>query len=207
VATEAFGNAAYNGVRGRDATVAEQNNGIQRIGAGTSRHTLVAELTRSEEWAANVVDQMYLDTLGRVADGAGRDFWIDQLRSGMTVARMAALFYGSPEYIAKEGNDIERWITDLYGELLDRAPDSGGLAYWVSEYDRTDSGSVALRFYQSDESRRTRVQNLYRELLDRGSDLGGETFWAGVLANGDDLALAANLAASDEYFERAAATN
>ena len=60
-----------------------------------------------------------------------------------------------------------------------------------------------MRFYQSDESRRTRVQALYQELLGRGTDNGGETFWAGVLSNGDDLALAANLAASDEYFNRA----
>lgn len=203
----AFADAAYTDFIGRSATAAEKNNWIQRIGAGATRYELVAELTRSEEWAANVVDQMYLDTLGRRPDDGGRAFWIDQLGGGMTVARMAALFYGSPEYIAAEGNDIERWITDLYAELLERAPDSGGLAYWVSEYDRTSPGSVALRFYQSDESRRARVQRLYGDLLDRGTDQGGETFWAGVLANGDDLALAANLAASDEYFDRAAATN
>ncbi len=199
-----FANAAYTDFLGRAATAAEKNNWIQQINAGTTRHELVAELTQSDEWAANVVDGMYLDTLGRVPDAGGRAFWVDQLRNGTSVARMAALFYGSPEYIAEEGNQLDRWITDLYYELLQRQPDGGGLSYWVSETNRTTSGSVALRFYQSDESRRARVQALYQSLLGRASDAGGETFWAGVLANGDDLALAANLAASDEYFDKAA---
>lgn len=201
---ELFANAAYNDFIGRDATASEQNNWIQRISAGATRYQLVAELAESDEWAANVVDGMYLDTLGRTPDEGGRAYWIDQLRDGTSVARMAALFYGSPEYIAQEGNQLDRWIADLYAELLGRQPDDGGLSYWLSETDRTTSGSVALRFYQSDESRRARVQALYQALLGRGSDASGEDYWAGILMNGDDLALAANLAASDEYFNNAA---
>jgi len=200
----AFADAAYNDFIGRDASAAEKNNWIQRISTGASRFELVAELTQSDEWAANVVDGMYLDTLGRTPDAGGRAYWINQLRDGMSVARMAALFYGSPEYIAQEGNQLDRWITDLYAELLNRQPDGGGLEYWLSETGRTTSGSVALRFYQSDESRRARVQALYQDLLGRNTDAGGEEYWAGVLLNGDDLALAANLAASDEYFDKAA---
>lgn len=201
---DAFANAAYNDFIGRDATASEKNNWIQRINSGSSRYELVAELTQSDEWAANVVDEMYYDTLGRGPDAGGRAYWINQMREGMSVARMAALFYGSPEYIAKEGNDLGRWITDLYSELLDRQPDGGGLTFWVDQTNETTSGSVALRFYQSDESRRARVQALYQSLLGRGTDIGGEDFWAEVLLNGDDLALAANLAASDEYFDKAA---
>lgn len=203
-AIESFADAAYNDFMGRDATASEQNNWVQRIAAGSTRYQLVAELAESDEWAANVVDGMYLDTLGRTPDAEGRGFWIDQLRNGTSVARMAALFYGSPEYIAQEGNQLDKWIADLYAELLGRQPDSGGLSYWLSETDRTTSGSVALRFYQSDESRRARVQALYAALLGRGSDVSGEDYWAEILLNGDDLALAASLAASDEYFDNAA---
>ncbi len=199
----AFVNVAFNDFLGRDATAAEKSAWIDRISGGASRSSLVNELARSDEWAANVVDEMYQDTLGRNADGAGRDFWIDQLQSGTAVARMAALFYGSPEYLENEGNSVDRWISDLYDELLDRDPDASGRSYWVSETGRTSTGSVALRFYQSDESRRARVQALYRELLGRSTDEGGENFWSNVLANGDDLALAANLAASNEYFTNA----
>ena len=199
----AFADAAHLDFLGRAANTSEKNAWVQRVNAGTSRHQLVAELAQSDEWAANVVDGMYLDTLGRDPEPAGRAFWVSQLQNGMSVAKMAALFYGSPEYLANEGNDVDRWITDLYSELLERAPDGGGLNYWVAETGRTNPGSVALRFYQSDESRRARVQTLYGQLLGRGTDIGGEDFWSGVLANGDDLALAANLAASDEYFANA----
>jgi len=196
------GNYAYRDRRARKGEF--RKLWIQRINAGTTRYQLVAELTTSDEWAANVVNKMYFDTLGRNGDAGGRAYWISQLQDGMSVARMAALFYGSPEYIAGEGNRLDRWITDLYGELLARQPDAGGLNYWVNETDRTTPGSVALRFYQSDESRRARVQALYQDLLGRGTDAGGEQFWADVLLNGDDLALAASLASSDEYFDKAA---
>ncbi len=199
----AFAHAAHNDFIGRDASGSETTRWINRLNAGASRYDLVAELAKSDEWAAHVVNQMYVDTLGRGADDAGRAFWIHRLQDGMSVAEMASLFYGSPEYLAAEGNQLDRWITDLYGELLVRSPDSGGLSFWVGEVGRSNPGSVALRFYQSDESRRARVQALYLDLLDRRSDRGGEDFWAEVLLNGDDLALAANLASSDEYFDNA----
>lgn len=199
----AFADAAFNDFLGRDANSTEINRWIRRLNAGESRYDLVAELAKSDEWAANVVEQMYLDTLGRGPDAPGRGFWISQLQGGMSVAKMAALFYGSPEYLATEGNQVDRWISDLYSELLIRNPDSGGLSYWVGEVNRTNAGSVALRFYQSDESRRTRVQRLYRDLLGRPSDRGGEDYWSVVLQHGDDLALAADLAGSDEYFAKA----
>jgi hypothetical protein len=199
----AFANAAFNDFVGRDATQAEKDLWVARILGGSSRNSLVADLAQSDEWAANVVDKMYQDTLGRNADPAGRAFWVDQLQHGTSVARMAALFYGSPEYIETQGNRIDRWITDLYGELLDREPDGSGRDFWISETGRTSPGSVALRFYQSDESRRARVQALYLRLLGRSTDRSGEDHWVAVLANGDDLTLAANLAASDEYFTNA----
>lgn len=198
-----FADAAFEDFVGRAPSAAETDAWIRRMNAGDTRFELVSELTRGTEWAANVVDEMYRDTLGRRPDPTGRAFWIAQLGRGMSVARMAALFYGSPEYLAREGNRVDRWIGDLYDELLERRPDGAGLSYWVAETGRSNPGSVALRFYQSEESRRARVQALYRQLLGRRSDESGETYWAGVLANGDDLALAASLAASDEYFDRA----
>lgn len=199
----AFVNAAFNDFIGRNATPAEKDLWINRILGGTNRGDLVSDLAQSDEWTTNVVDQMYQDTLGRNADAAGRSFWIDQLRQGTSVAKMAALFYGSPEYIENEGNRVDRWISDLYRELLDRASDADGRSFWINETGRTSPGSVALRFYQSDESRRARVQALYLDLLGRSTDRAGEDYWVSVLANGDDLALAANLGASDEYFTNA----
>lgn len=190
---------AYRDFLGRAATAAEKSSWSDKLNSGTSRYSFVLSLAGSTEWTAFVIDQMYLNTLGRPADDAGRSFWISKLQSGMSVAQVASLFYGSAEYVAKEGNSHERWITDLYEELLYRGPDSGGLSYWMSQVQATSTGSVALRFYQSEESRRTRVAELYERLLGRGPDSAGHAYWASVLLGGDDISLAASLASSDEY--------
>jgi GH25 family lysozyme M1 (1,4-beta-N-acetylmuramidase) len=62
---------------------------------------------------------------------------------------------------------------------------------------------VAYDFYQSNESRHTRVAALYQALLGRAPDQGGWDYWAGVILPRGDLALAANLASSDEYYGNA----
>ena len=62
---------------------------------------------------------------------------------------------------------------------------------------------VAGSFYQSVESRRTRVAGLYGTLLDRAPESAGLEFWADRILVDGDLALAADLAASDEYHARA----
>ena len=64
-------------------------------------------------------------------------------------------------------------------------------------------GVVAGVFYQTEESRRRRVQNLYRDLLGRGTDPGGETFWSNLLITQDDLVLAVYLVSSDEFYASA----
>ena len=63
--------------------------------------------------------------------------------------------------------------------------------------------SVALRFYQSEESRFTRVAGLYQALLGRAPDPDGQAYWARRILRDGDLVLAADLAASPEYFDRA----
>ncbi len=197
-----FITAAYNDFLGRNPTSAELAQWNAELGGCTSRADFVQHLAESEEWTAFVVDQMYLDTLGRTADAAGRAFWIDQIQRGMSVADAAALFYGSPEYLAREGNSYDAWVEDLYRELLYRSPDGPGLTFWTGQAGTVGTEWVALSFYQSVESRRTRVSDLFERFLDRAPDAAGHAYWAEVLTNGDDIALAAHLAASDEYFQR-----
>lgn len=49
----------------------------------------------------------------------------------------------------------------------------------------------------------TRVNNLHLRLLGRPAELTGADYWAGRVLRDGDIALAANLAASDEYYQRA----
>ncbi len=197
---EAFVDRAHRDFLGRSATSTELAQGVSRLSNGTSRYTYVLELASSAEWTAKVVDDLYDDTLGRSADAGGRAYWVSRLQQGMSVAEVAAAFYGSPEYVANEGGEFEAWLIDLYAELLDRSPDRGGIAFWVDEAEVRGSSSVAFRFYQSKESRETRVIRLYQTFLGRNPDPGGLEFWSERLGDGNDLALAAELASSDEYF-------
>ncbi len=197
-----FVNDAYTDFLGRNATPSESDYWNGALNGGMSRYDFVLALAGSEEWSAHIVDEMYIDTLGRPAEGAGKAYWVKQLRSGVPVAAIAGQFYGSPEYIANEGNSHEAWLRDLYTELLYRNPDGPGIGYWLSQVEIVGSTNVASTFYQSKESRLARVESLFVDLLDRAPDSAGHDFWAEVLLDGDDIALAANLAASDEYLNR-----
>ncbi len=163
-------------------------------------------LANSNEWLAQIVRRMYLDTLGREPDPGGLATWVDWIRTGrFTVAQAASLFYSSQEfYQGLGGNDLTSWVTKLYEKLLNRAPDPGGLSMWVSYAANPAYGRswVAGQFYQSLESRLTRVRNLYQAVLGRNPDPTGWPFWAEVILAKGDIELAVSLAGSREYFMR-----
>ncbi|MCC2956340.1 FG-GAP-like repeat-containing protein [Massilia sp. IC2-477] len=79
----------------------------------------------------------------------------------------------------------------IYQAAFNRAPDSGGIGYWIGVMDRGSSlADVALSFTQSDEFRamygaapgnREIVQRLYQNVLHREGDTGGIEYWTGLL--------------------------
>ena len=171
-----------------------------------TREGFLRSLANSNEWLAQIVRRMYLDTLGREPDPAGLATWVDWIRTGrFTVAQAASLFYSSQEfYQGLGGNDLTSWVTKLYEKLLNRSPDPAGLSAWVAYAANPAYGRswVAGQFYQSLESRLTRVRNLYQSVLGRNPDPTGWPFWAEVILAKGDIELAVSLAASQEYFLR-----
>lgn len=197
--------AAYRDFFGRAPSGDESLFWTSALGTGTSRYGFVSSLAASPAWVSHIVDQLYLNTLGRAPDAQGRAYWIDAVASGrVTVAQAAASFYSSLEYFDGIGGaTLASWVTDLYHKLLGRSPDSGGLAYWTSVAASQGLAAVAYPFFQSPESARVRVTQLYLTLLGRRPDSTGLTYWAGVVVSQGDLSLAAQLATSDEYYQRA----
>lgn len=195
-----FVNRAHKDFLGRPASAAELDYWSGQLAGGLDRYGFVSELSSSDAWTHAVVDQLYRNTLGRPADEGGAAFWSRELRAGTPVATVAAAFYGSQEYVDAKGTTYEPWVADLYAVLLDRSVDAAGLTYWAGLAEDEGSGAVAHQLYQSEESRRARVTDLYQKFLGRDPDSAGLTYWAEQLSSGDDLALAANLAASAEYF-------
>ncbi len=193
---------AFNDFLGRNPSGAEIASWNAKLNSGTTRFAFVDQLASSEEWTNVVVDDLYRNTLGRAGDPGGRNYWSSQLRSNVSVARVAASFYGSPEYVRGQGGTYDQWVGQLYGVLLSREADPGGRQFWASQANIVGSHSVAFDFYQSFESRKERVTALYQKLLDRDPDVAGRDYWAGVLSSGNDLDLAGLLASSDEYHAR-----
>ena len=163
---------------------------------------IINELSQSESWAGKLIDEMYLDVLGRLPDAEGRGYWLDEIRSGLRTQDLGALFYGSAEYVDGSGSTGD-YITRLYQELLGRPPDGSGRSFWVA---KLDSGSltppeVTIGFYQSPESRSSRVLGLYDQILGRSPDTAGHEYWTDQLLVIDDIALAQELAASQEFYD------
>jgi phosphatidylinositol-3-phosphatase len=109
------------------------------------------------------------------------------------------------------------FVTAVYHDVLDRAPDSGGLQYWTNFLDQAQQAgtlasavsSVALQFDHSPEYYANFViKPDYLSLLGRPADADGLQFWTTQMQNGlTDQQLEAGFIASDEFYATAGKQN
>jgi N-acetylmuramoyl-L-alanine amidase/Domain of unknown function (DUF4214) len=193
--------AAYLTFLGRPADPSGQQYWSNFVTSGQPRSVFTGTLARSDEWINRSLDVMYRNVFGRPGDTAGMRYWADRVRAGLRLTDVGALLYGSPEYFQRSGGTNESFVRALYRALLLRDADQGGVDYWTgllrAGRSRTE---IASGFYGSIESRSGRVTQLYVSVLGRGPDAAGLGFWADRLLRVDDVDLAADLAASEEYF-------
>ncbi|HEX4902783.1 MAG TPA: SpoIID/LytB domain-containing protein [Acidimicrobiales bacterium] len=196
-------NAVYDLFLGRTPSGAEAEAGCAQA-RRDERFTLTTGLSRSDEWAGRQISELYQKVFGRPADAGGRSYWLGQVQRGMRIEQIAAQFYGSEEYYNGVGRTPEGYVDELYRDLMGRESDASGRSHWVDQLrsGRLNRTQVAGSFYSSLESRRDRVDALYLQVLDRAADSGGREFWVEELLRVGDVALAAHLAASDEYYSR-----
>jgi hypothetical protein len=82
---------------------------------------------------------LYRAAFDRAPDAGGLGYWIRELDRGQEFGSVvAASFIASPEFAAKYGTNLSNaaFVNLIYQNVLDRAPDAGGGAYWLSELDR-----------------------------------------------------------------------
>jgi hypothetical protein len=93
------------------------------------------------------------------------------------------------------------WLFALYADLLGRAPDPGGLAYWLGQLVAGQSPqSVAYGFVRSQEYCTSIITGLYEQLLDRQPDAAGLAFWVSTMEGGTSLQqIILSFCDSDEY--------
>jgi hypothetical protein len=82
---------------------------------------------------AGAIYMLYQATFNRTPDAAGLGYWIAQVDKGANIITTAAAsFVQSPEFVAKYGSNPTNasYVDNLYQNVLHRAGESGGVAYW-----------------------------------------------------------------------------
>ena len=108
------------------------------------------------------------------------------------------------------GTPHQQYVMSVYEDVLGRAPDPGGLAYWSNLLDQGSAiSSVAQSIAHSDEYYANFViEPAYLKLLGRAADASGVKYWTGQMDGGvTDQQLEADLVSSPEFYTNAGGTN
>jgi hypothetical protein len=78
---------------------------------------------------SQLIDVLYREQLGRAPDEGGKQYYLEQLQSGKSLADVASEINQS-----LEGQNFDtQYITSLYRQNLARNPEQAGFQYWLSE--------------------------------------------------------------------------
>jgi uncharacterized delta-60 repeat protein len=108
------------------------------------------------------------------------------------------------------GTANQRFVTQLYLDLLGRPADPAGLTFWSGRLDQavTTRGDVVLAIENSPEYRTQVIEDLYSRLLSRTADSSGLATWGDFLGRGGTAdQLKVILLDSAEYFALSGGTN
>lgn len=132
--------------------------------AGLSLVSISSFFAQSDEFEATYgtlsdsafIDLVYRNVLDRAPDSGGRNFWLGQLRNGLSRGALMANFSESPEYVKSTDGRVK--ATMLYLGMLRRSPDGSGLAFWSSYIGGNPYRNAINGFLRSPEySERTRA--------------------------------------------------
>jgi hypothetical protein len=85
------------------------------------------------------VQALYIGYFGRAAEPGGYQYWDYEVNHGFGIQDAAASFSVQHEatslypFLAGTSTDAESFVTQVYHNLFDRAPDADGLQYWVGQ--------------------------------------------------------------------------
>ncbi|MBA2281440.1 MAG: DUF4214 domain-containing protein [Actinomycetota bacterium] len=178
------------------------------LGGRETAATFVGQLLAAPEFEAKVAPaaRLYEAYFHRIPDTAGLLYWIDRLATGTPLATVSQAFADSSEFRTAYGALPNAEFVDLvYQNVLGRAPDAAGRAYWTQQLDRGNAtrGQVMIGFSESSENARAlrewvRVVLAYVAMLERSPDGPGLEHWSAQGA----AALVPGILTSPEYAQR-----
>lgn len=91
-----------------------------------------ARIALDIEGNAGKVYRLYQAAFNRTPDKIGLAYWINQADNGMSLSQIASYFAGGVEFHNKYGNlDNLGYVNQLYQNILGRAGEAAGVAYWT----------------------------------------------------------------------------
>jgi hypothetical protein len=155
---------------------------VQQLDGGMTCAEATAAFASSAEHQGYVVERTFEDLLRRRADATGSSYWQSVLPT-LGEEALDSLLLGSDEYdAAVAGSTPVGFVESAYLDVLGRAADTGGAAYFEAQLAAGASReNVAGQLLQSDEGRARRIGDLYHLLLGRDADPAGSSYWAGQL--------------------------
>ena len=120
------------GAEGTDTLANIQNINFSDKSLSSSWFTKTASLNSSQ-----IVDlvELYIASFNRAPDAIGLNYWGSRLFDGMSLQDIAKSFFEQPETISAYPANMadSNFVTKIYNNVLNRAPDSQGLDYWLGE--------------------------------------------------------------------------
>lgn len=176
---------------------------VQPLDVALLRDAGVAALT-DQELGEHRVARLYLAAFGRTADSAGLIAQYAGLRNGQTLAQLGDGFVTSAEFTNRYGMLSDAGFVDaLYQNVLGRAGDAAGVAFFQGALARGASrGTILAAFADSDEERgrlngdpnvtyaatvEGQVARAYDTAFGRDVDPAGFTLLTSAIINGASL--------------------
>jgi hypothetical protein len=99
--------------------------------------------------------RLYQAAFNRVPDQSGLGYWINVMDNGASLLQIAESFIASAEFTSLYGDSPSdaTFVNKLYGNVLHRAPDQGGLDYWLNVLRQGQTrAAVLISFSESPEN-------------------------------------------------------
>ncbi len=193
--TRMFAMQQYRDFLGREGDSAGITHWTSLLNNGMSRPQVIENFFNSPEFQGNAapITRLYFAYFRRIPDYAGLLFHISRYRSRLPLATISQDFANSAEFTRTYGSlDNSAFVRLVYNNVLGRAPDSSGFAYWTGELNsgRLSRGQVMVGFSESVEFK-ARIHNsvyvtmMYVGMLRRAPERAGFDGWVSYLKAGN----------------------
>lgn len=186
----------------------------KQVNSGLDPSAMVEAVALSGEFEGTVapVVRLYYAHFDRAPDYAGMTYWAGVARDGWSMEKISEEFVRSTEFSTTYGSlSDEQYIDQVYLNVLGRASDPAGRAYWAAQLTGGMSrGALMVAFADAPEYQRVirskvLATMLYVGMLRRAPDATGLGYWAAVIDGGTPYRnVIAGFLGANEYDRRMA---